>query len=100
MTSGANELIVATKNGMAIKFDENDVRPMGRIARASKPSPWRMGIWSSVWPGPEGQPPHRVRQGLRPEKPAFDYRTQSRAGKRRHQLQGERRKRAMWPASR
>nr|WP_317412206.1 DNA gyrase subunit A [uncultured Solibaculum sp.] len=35
-TSGENRLIVATKGGMAIRFDENDVRPMGRAARGVK----------------------------------------------------------------
>ena len=32
-TSGQNELLIATRMGMAIRFDENDVRPMGRSAR-------------------------------------------------------------------
>ncbi|BCI59371.1 DNA gyrase subunit A [Solibaculum mannosilyticum] len=36
LTSGENRLIVATKGGMAIRFDENDVRPMGRAARGVK----------------------------------------------------------------
>ena len=31
-TSGADQLIIATARGMAIRFDENDVRPMGRSA--------------------------------------------------------------------
>jgi len=31
-TNGNNQIFVATKFGMAIKFDENDVRNMGRIA--------------------------------------------------------------------
>ncbi|HHW45658.1 MAG TPA: DNA gyrase subunit A [Clostridiales bacterium] len=33
LTSGDDDLIVATKKGMAIRFNENDVRPMGRTAR-------------------------------------------------------------------
>ena len=33
MTDGNNELLVATKKGMAIRFNETDVRPMGRAAR-------------------------------------------------------------------
>ena len=33
MTDGHNELLVATKKGMAIRFNETDVRPMGRTAR-------------------------------------------------------------------
>ena len=32
MTDGYQRLIVATRGGMAICFDENDVRPMGREA--------------------------------------------------------------------
>lgn len=36
MTEGSSQLIVATKKGMAIRFDENDVRPMGRQARGVK----------------------------------------------------------------
>lgn len=33
MTSGDDQVIIATKKGMAIRFNENDVRPMGRQAR-------------------------------------------------------------------
>ena len=36
MTEGNSQVIVATKNGRAIRFDENDVRPMGRNARGVK----------------------------------------------------------------
>ena len=36
MTEGNNNVIVATKNGMAIRFNENDVRAMGRQARGVK----------------------------------------------------------------
>ena len=32
LTKGTTELIAVTKNGLAIRFDEKDVRPMGRIA--------------------------------------------------------------------
>ncbi len=32
-TSGENELIVATKQGMAIRFNENNARPLSRTAR-------------------------------------------------------------------
>lgn len=32
ITNGDNELIIATKKGMAIRFSENDARPMGRSA--------------------------------------------------------------------
>lgn len=36
MTDGSSEVIVATKKGMAIRFKETDVRPMGRMARGVK----------------------------------------------------------------
>lgn len=32
LTNGENELFVATRNGIGIKFSESDVRPMGRTA--------------------------------------------------------------------
>lgn len=36
MTDGTDEIFVATKNGIGIKFDEKDVRPMGRGATGVK----------------------------------------------------------------
>ncbi|MEG1427604.1 MAG: DNA gyrase C-terminal beta-propeller domain-containing protein, partial [Oscillospiraceae bacterium] len=36
ITDGDTDLLVATKMGMAIRFSENDVRPMGRTARGVK----------------------------------------------------------------
>ena len=36
MTDGDNDVIIATRLGMAIRFNENDVRPMGRQARGVK----------------------------------------------------------------
>ncbi len=36
LTDGDNDLIVATENGMAIRFNENDARPLGRTARGVK----------------------------------------------------------------
>lgn len=35
-TDGTNTILAATKDGMAIRFDENDVRAMGRQARGVK----------------------------------------------------------------
>ena len=32
ITNGINELMLASKNGMACHFSEKDVRPMGRVA--------------------------------------------------------------------
>ncbi|MDR2932502.1 MAG: DNA gyrase subunit A, partial [Oscillospiraceae bacterium] len=36
LTTGQNELIVATRNGMAIRFKETDARELGRTARGVK----------------------------------------------------------------
>lgn len=36
MTDGHSQVIVATKKGMAIRFNETDVRPMGRLAKGVK----------------------------------------------------------------
>lgn len=35
-TQGKNDIIIVTKNGMSIRFDEGDARPMGRSARGVK----------------------------------------------------------------
>ena len=36
MTDGNNDIIVATKNGMVIRFNENDIRPSGRTSMGVK----------------------------------------------------------------
>ncbi|MCH5303775.1 MAG: DNA gyrase subunit A [Ruminococcus sp.] len=36
MTTGENQIIIATRDGMSIRFNETDVRPMGRQARGVK----------------------------------------------------------------
>lgn len=36
LTSGNDDLLVATKKGMSIRFSESDVRPLGRTARGVK----------------------------------------------------------------
>ena len=36
LTNGDNDLLAATKNGMSIRFNENDARPIGRTARGVK----------------------------------------------------------------
>jgi DNA gyrase subunit A len=32
LTNGKNELILANRNGRAVRFDENEIRPMGRVS--------------------------------------------------------------------
>jgi DNA gyrase subunit A len=36
LTDGTKNMLLATRNGMAVKFKENNVRPMGRTARGVK----------------------------------------------------------------
>ncbi len=36
MTNGKNEVVIVTKDGMSIRFDESNARPMGRSARGVK----------------------------------------------------------------
>lgn len=36
LTTGNNDLLIATKKGMAIRFNENDARPLGRTATGVK----------------------------------------------------------------
>ena len=43
LTDGNQQVVVATKNGLAIRFEETDVRPMGRQARGVKALTLREG---------------------------------------------------------
>ena len=48
-TSGKDELILSTSAGQAVRFDENDIRPMGRSARGVRgvrlrPNDWVVGM--------------------------------------------------------
>lgn len=43
LTNGNSQLIVATKNGMAIRFDENDARPLSRSAKGVRAIKLREG---------------------------------------------------------
>ena len=48
-TSGNDELILSTSAGQAVRFDENDIRPMGRSARGVRgvrlrPNDWVVGM--------------------------------------------------------
>lgn len=43
ITEGDKQLMVATKKGMAIRFDENDLRPLGRTARGVRAIRMREG---------------------------------------------------------
>lgn len=83
MTSGDDELIVATKKGMAIRFNESDVRQMGRTARGVKAMDLKDGdqiVGMSV--ANEGELILTVSEtGYGRLSPISDYRLQSRSGK-------------------
>ncbi|TCL45185.1 DNA gyrase subunit A [Harryflintia acetispora] len=83
LTGGEDELVVATRKGMAIRFNESDARPLGRTARGVKAL--NLGDEDEVV-GME-----QVREdatlltiaenGLGRRTPIEDYRLQSRGGK-------------------
>ena len=43
ITNGKNEILLISENGMSIRFDESDVRPMGRVAAGVKGITLRRG---------------------------------------------------------
>ncbi len=43
LTDGDDDLLVATRNGMSVRFNENDARPIGRTARGVKAITLREG---------------------------------------------------------
>jgi DNA gyrase subunit A len=43
ITNGENEILLISENGMSIRFDERDVRPMGRVAAGVKGITLRRG---------------------------------------------------------
>ena len=83
ITSGNDDLIVATKKGMAIRFNENDARPLGRTARGVKAITLREGD-EVVGMGivEEGKNILTVTEtGYGRQSSVDDYRVQSRGGK-------------------
>ena len=83
LTSGRDQLVVATRKGMAIRFDENDVRDMGRTARGVKAITLKEGDqvigMSTVRQG--GLVLTVTETGYGRLSPLEDYRIQSRGGK-------------------
>jgi DNA gyrase subunit A len=48
-TDGKQQILIATHDGMAVRFNESDVRPMGRVARGVRGVNLRKGyFWFSV----------------------------------------------------
>jgi len=85
VTDGECDLVVATERGMTIRFDENDVREMGRTARGVRGIDLREGdrVAGMVATGDEnGRDLLTVtEQGYGKRTPLSEYRSQSRYGK-------------------
>lgn len=83
VTDGAKKLIVATKDGMSICFDENDARPIGRTARGVRAISLGEGDtvvgFATVEENEELLTVSETGYGRK--SPFADYRVQSRGGK-------------------
>lgn len=83
ITSGNDDLIVATKKGMAIRFNENDARPLGRTARGVKAITLREGdeVIGMAVVEENKQLLTITETGYGRQSSVDDYRIQSRGGK-------------------
>lgn len=91
-TSGSDEVILATRTGMAIRFSESDVRAMGRTAvgvRGIKLDPGDEVVGMTVVAAPNGTPEAQAERtlltvcenGYGKRTRLSDYRAQTRGGK-------------------
>ena len=83
LTSGSDDLMVATRKGMSIRFNEADAREVGRVARGVKAVTLRDGdevIGMAVLAG-EGEVLTVSETGNGRRSPFSEYRLQSRGGK-------------------
>jgi DNA gyrase subunit A len=84
LSDGSDDIILATRNGMAIHFDEKDVRPMGRNARGVRAI--RLDSGDSVVAMDVEEPDRRevlivTSQAYGKRTPIDDYRHTGRGGK-------------------
>jgi DNA gyrase subunit A len=82
LTRGSNDIILATSEGMAIRFHEDDVRPMGRTARGVKGITLREGdeVVDMAVVDPNGDVLTVCEGGYGKRTPIEDYRKQTRGG--------------------
>jgi DNA gyrase subunit A len=82
LTRGTNDIILATSEGMAIRFHEEDVRPMGRTARGVKGINLREGdeVVDMAVVDPDGDVLTVCEGGYGKRTPIEDYRKQTRGG--------------------
>ncbi|MFB6132289.1 MAG: DNA gyrase subunit A, partial [Halanaeroarchaeum sp.] len=85
VTDGASDVVLGTEFGMSIRFDETDVRPMGRTARGVRgvdlESGDRVAGVSAIREGDERSLLTVTRRGYGKRTPLSEYRPQSRNGK-------------------
>ncbi|MBE7027700.1 MAG: DNA gyrase subunit A [Ruminococcaceae bacterium] len=84
LTDGTNDIILSTYNGMCIRFNEEDVRPMGRVShgvrgiKLSKETDYVVGM-SMARQG--GELLCVTEKGFGKKTPLSEYKTQTRGGK-------------------
>ncbi len=83
VTDGTNQLMIATRKGMSIRFNESDVRPMGRQARGVKALKLKENdeVVSLTVVGDDALVLTVSETGYGRISPAENYRLQSRGGK-------------------
>lgn len=83
-SDGSRELLLVTKNGMAIRFKEQEVNPMGRVATGVRGLTLKAGdeVVSSLWvDGDEGEVIVVSDKGFGKRSLLMDYPIQGRGGK-------------------
>jgi DNA gyrase subunit A len=83
LTDGEQKVLIGTKNGMAIRFDENDVRAMGRTARGVRGIRLNDNdcvVGACIAPQ-DGQLLVVTENGYGKKTPLSEYKIQSRGGK-------------------
>lgn len=82
ITDGDDEIILGTREGMAIRFHESDVRPMGRVSRGVRGIKLREGdeVVDMAVVEPEASLLTVCERGYGKRTPLEDYRLQNRGG--------------------
>ena len=82
ITDGASEVLLATREGKAIRFHESDVRPMGRVARGVNGIRLREGdeVVGMMVPSEDSSILVATRGGMGKRSAVGDYRLQRRGG--------------------
>lgn len=84
MTDGNSEIVIATRNGIAIRFDEQDVRPMGRTAHGVRGIALNYGdevVAMDSVPNEECEVLTATELGMGKRTAVSEYRKQTRGGK-------------------